>query len=685
MPRRLVDLLACLASRPGETFSREALLEAVWARKVVGDEVLSRAIAELRGLLGDDARSPRYIETLPKTGYRLLVPVMRMAGEADAIATRDPAAPVEVSELTADTSTPPPAASGRLAGVIVGLLLVSVLIALAGWWAWSGKEGQTSATPESTGWTAADLVREHPFRSGPHWGWQPRYSRDGRWLAYAINDLETGESWLEWATADGSAPRRIEGGVGRLAAPVFSPDGTRLAFTAWDGSDCTLRVVDLPAGLPRDLGPCGGSQSYPLDWPREDRLLYTGPSGDEAGPAALWRTDPSTGQSARLTTPPPTALYDSHPRQNAAGDIAFLRGPHGQRELWLRQGDSERRLLPGAHRIPDLAWTADGRALIVASDRDGFPALHWLNPVTGELRLLGGRGAATLDIGPDGSLLYERRRYDANLWRYSEGGEPERVTDSTRYEAFAAPSPDGDALVYVSNRDGNGSVWWQRGATEHRLSLPDAEAWVRPQWLDARHLLLTRYVAGGQTRIEVFDLAGQRLLDAHPLAGPGFAAQPLGGERILYARGHGDSAGMRLWLRDATGERELGAARAVADFHAGDGWIAWESRGDTHWQLLQVDALDEPPQRLPLPATLGAWGLHAGRLVYAAREGESWALFLQPLDGSPASRWLELRGAPADGRVVVDSEGTHAILSHVDAFSTDLMRVPPAPRGVSPD
>ena len=68
----LMQVLLRLAQEPGAPVTREQLINDVWARKIVNDEVLSRAIAELRLALGDDSREPRYIETLPKVGYRLV-------------------------------------------------------------------------------------------------------------------------------------------------------------------------------------------------------------------------------------------------------------------------------------------------------------------------------------------------------------------------------------------------------------------------------------------------------------------------------------------------------------------------------------------------------------------------------------------------------------------------------------
>jgi DNA-binding winged helix-turn-helix (wHTH) protein/Flp pilus assembly protein TadD len=66
-------LLASLASVPGRVVSREEISEALWPGAVVGEDSLARQISILRKALGDDPKSPRFIETLPKRGYRLVV------------------------------------------------------------------------------------------------------------------------------------------------------------------------------------------------------------------------------------------------------------------------------------------------------------------------------------------------------------------------------------------------------------------------------------------------------------------------------------------------------------------------------------------------------------------------------------------------------------------------------------
>lgn len=72
---KVMEVLVCLAKRPGEPVTREELTQTVWPDTFVTDDALKRCIGELRRVFEDDARQPRIIETIPKRGYRLLVQV----------------------------------------------------------------------------------------------------------------------------------------------------------------------------------------------------------------------------------------------------------------------------------------------------------------------------------------------------------------------------------------------------------------------------------------------------------------------------------------------------------------------------------------------------------------------------------------------------------------------------------
>ena len=72
---RTMRLLLCLAENPGEVVSIDSLLSQVWSGVVVTPDSVYQAVAALRRLLGDDAKQPAYIVTVPRLGYRLVAPV----------------------------------------------------------------------------------------------------------------------------------------------------------------------------------------------------------------------------------------------------------------------------------------------------------------------------------------------------------------------------------------------------------------------------------------------------------------------------------------------------------------------------------------------------------------------------------------------------------------------------------
>lgn len=72
---RYLDALLLMLSNPGQLITRERFLDDVWSGIPVTDEALSQCIANLRRVLGDDAARPRFIETVPKHGYRFIAPV----------------------------------------------------------------------------------------------------------------------------------------------------------------------------------------------------------------------------------------------------------------------------------------------------------------------------------------------------------------------------------------------------------------------------------------------------------------------------------------------------------------------------------------------------------------------------------------------------------------------------------
>lgn len=88
---RYLDALALLVGEAGKLVSKDRFLEQVWSGVPVTDEALTQCIKTLRRQLGDNAASPRFIETVPKYGYRFIAPVERIAAGTPA---EPPEAPV---------------------------------------------------------------------------------------------------------------------------------------------------------------------------------------------------------------------------------------------------------------------------------------------------------------------------------------------------------------------------------------------------------------------------------------------------------------------------------------------------------------------------------------------------------------------------------------------------------------
>ncbi len=110
---RYFDALALLVAHAGQLVAKDRFMDEVWRGVPVTDEALTQCIRTLRKLLGDDASRPRFIETVPKHGYRFIAKVERVSGPAPSL----PGRAARVSRLTAAGCL-----GGGLAGLVGGTL-----------------------------------------------------------------------------------------------------------------------------------------------------------------------------------------------------------------------------------------------------------------------------------------------------------------------------------------------------------------------------------------------------------------------------------------------------------------------------------------------------------------------------------------------------------------------------------
>jgi adenylate cyclase len=120
---KAMQVLVYLAQRAGEVVTRRELEERLWKGRIVTEDAVTNAIGKLRRVFEDDARHPQVIETIPKTGYRLLAEVVWIAPGA---------AQGETGGVSEAGRTPAPARYGLAVAALTLLLGLGALL----WWVW---------------------------------------------------------------------------------------------------------------------------------------------------------------------------------------------------------------------------------------------------------------------------------------------------------------------------------------------------------------------------------------------------------------------------------------------------------------------------------------------------------------------------------------------------------------------
>ena len=97
-------VLCTLARSPRMLVTKNALLDAVWGHRFVTDSVLKSAISEVRAVLGDDPKQPRYIETVSRRGYRFIAAPLGVSSQSAAAVERNGAGGAGHAALAALTA-----------------------------------------------------------------------------------------------------------------------------------------------------------------------------------------------------------------------------------------------------------------------------------------------------------------------------------------------------------------------------------------------------------------------------------------------------------------------------------------------------------------------------------------------------------------------------------------------------
>jgi Tol biopolymer transport system component/DNA-binding winged helix-turn-helix (wHTH) protein len=469
------QILVALLERPGEIVTREQLRVRLWPDGTFVDfeHSLNSSVNKLREALGDTASAPRYIQTVPRKGYRF------------------------ACEIQPETRAVAPQPEGRrkptiwvaVAGLAFLAIAAIAVIAMA------------MKAPQQQ---ALEVV---PLTTSPGSELQPSFSPDGNYVAY------TARADIFVKQVGGDSIRRLTTDPAPDVSPKWSPDGRHIAFarllSRTNLPEAAILTVPAMGGPERLITKIRvrmiiGSASY-LDWFPDSENLVISEVDAEHEQNALSGLSIRTGERWRLTDPPSRGTGDVDPAVSPDGrNLAFARvtGIERPSQIYVLKLSNARR----AVGVPDTltpqqnsrapAWMPSGRELIFSSGaqhRKRLVRMEVGRPGTEQPLPFAAEGSMSLSaaISRNGDLTYPVFHGDVELIRTELRNDGRPVGNGTHFisstfvDHLPDFSPDGRQVAFISNRTGSQQVWVadaNGGSVRQLTSLPvDLEA-TWPRW-----------------------------------------------------------------------------------------------------------------------------------------------------------------------------------------------------------
>jgi len=463
-------VLTLLVEHPGKIVSREEIKDAVWAEDtfVEFDHGLNTVVQKIRQALGDSATSPRFLETVPRRGYRFLAPVEGLRVARDPAGRESPTAEVPGA---VDSEAKHPRQNGTTPTAIQLGAAAILLIAAA-----VGVTWLLTRPPSSP---SQPTIEQLTFDVGL--SIHPAISPDGTLVAYASDRAAEGnlDIWLK--PVAGGQPTRLTSHEAVDDWPAFSPDGGRIAFYSQrDGG--AVYVVPLLGG---EATLIASNARRPRFSPDGKWIAYS--FFGSGGRLPSVQVVPASGGESRQLRPSNFSDWMWYPVW--APDSKHLLFADGSHEWWFasieggvavntgasKVFDRHRLTGIGASRVPVPGAWLRGKDRVVFSAAYGDSTNLWtisISPDTGRVasdpqRLTTGRGAdLDASAAAGGRLAYSGRSETTDIWslpldpdRGEVRGELEALTRDTAGDYRPGLSADGRKMVFTSERSGNIDVW----------------------------------------------------------------------------------------------------------------------------------------------------------------------------------------------------------------------------------
>ncbi len=666
------QVLAILLEHPGEVVTREELQQRLWPDTFVDAERgLNTAINKIREVLGDSAESPRFVETLPRKGYRFV-------GQVNAT----PASPGENARpVLKPTADPTRNWMLRAAGGVAILIIL-----LAGSVPFAGRR-QPLKPLEAVPLTAL---------SGQEIS--PSFSPDGSQVAFGWDGENNGAGFDLYVKVVGTEkPLRLTNHPVSWLSTAWSPDGRHIAVhrLAPDGGGIFL----VPAlGGPeekiastRTLWP----PAAPISWsPDGKQLAFVDPPEVSGDSQSLFLLSLSTFERTPAVTGCPR-VYTAAFSPDGASLVFVCEEDYGRYSLKLLslQKGTNQVLFRGPTGIVGVGWSGDGKRVVFSRDysltRGGTGELWQIatEPGSQPEKIPLGHDVDLLALSAAGNrLAYAQSWRSTNIWRIDlQTAQPraEGLVTSTREQFSPSFSPDGRQIVFTSTRSGALEIWVcdSDGANVRQLTFFGGALTGTPRWSPDSKQIAFDSRADGEANVYLIDAGGgiPRKLETGTRTNS-MPSWSHNGRWIYFVSG--DSA--TVWRSPAAGgraEQLTHTPGANMPTESADGLYVYFVRhiSGTPWLWrINSDGSDERPvPGMPaMHSTFGWWPYQSG-IYFIAGVGANQEIDFLDLQTSKVRRIYrpEKPALPSLGGLAVSPDGKWLLYSQIDEIVSDLMLV----------